>query len=174
MDVEALKKQLDEDPCVDQVVFLQQCCTAEGWEALARTIEASKPNRILLGACHPYLYIRKLKELSHRIHLDAEMMDVVDIMSPIWANMKNPTTLLSAASHPLSALKMGVSRLKNMDPLPTTSLPVTRSALVVGGGIAGMHAALAIADHGYPVDLVEQSNRLGGNLLWLNAKHLAY
>jgi len=168
LDVEALKKQLNEDPCVDQIVFLQQCCTAAGWEELAQTIEASKPNRILLGACHPYLYIRKLKELSHRIHLDAEMMDVVDIMSPIFASIKNPTNPLSITSHPLSALKMGVSRLKNMDPLRLTRLPVTRTALVIGGGIAGMHAALAIADHGYPVDLVEQSNRLGGNLLWLN------
>ena len=63
---------------------------------------------------------------------------------------------------------MGISRLKNMDPLPMTTLPVIRRALVVGGGIAGMHAALAIADHGYPVDLVEQSDKLGGNLLWLH------
>ena len=168
LDTEALTHQLDQDPCVDKVVFLRQCCTAAGWEELTEIIETSKPNRILIGACHPYLYIRKLKELSRRVHLDAEMMDVVDIMSPTFAYIKNPTNQLSPISHQLSALKVGISRLKNMDPLPTTSLPVTRRALVVGGGIAGMHAALAIADHGYPVDLVEQSDRLGGNLLWLH------
>jgi heterodisulfide reductase subunit A len=55
-----------------------------------------------------------------------------------------------------------------MDPLPSITLPVSRRALVVGGGIAGMYAALAIADHGYPVDLVEQNDRMGGNLLWLD------
>jgi heterodisulfide reductase subunit A len=168
MDVDALQDQLEQDPCVDQVVFLQQCCTAAGWEELTRIIEAAGPNRILLGACHPYLYTRKLRALSQRIHLNPEMMDVVDIMSPIWAHTKNPTTRLSAVSDQLSRLKMGISRLKNMDPLPANTLPVSRRALVVGGGIAGMHAALAIADHGYPVDLVEQSDTLGGNLRWLH------
>ena len=167
LDVQALTQQFQQDPYVDKVVFLQQCCTATGWEELTGIIETCKPNRILIGACHPYLYIRKLRALSRQLHLDAEIMDVVDIMSPIFAYIKNPTNQLTALNHPQSALKMGISRLKNMDPLPTSSLPVTRRALVVGGGIAGMHAALAIADHGYPVDLVEQSDRLGGNLLWL-------
>jgi heterodisulfide reductase subunit A len=168
MDAEALKHQLEQDPCVDQVVFLQQCCTAAGWEAFTKSIESSAPNRILLGACHPYLYTRKLRELSQRVHLNAEMMDVVDIMSPIFAHTRSSTNQLSAIGYQLSALEMGISRLKNMDPLPVSTLPVTRRALVVGGGVAGMHAALAIADHGYPVDLVEQSDRLGGNLHWLH------
>jgi heterodisulfide reductase subunit A len=167
LNTEALTRRLEQEPCVDRIVFLRQCCTQSGWKELTEIIESARPNRILIGACHPYLYIQKLRALSRRIHLDAEMMEVVDIMSPIFAGTQDPTGPLSAASRTLSALKMGISRLKHMDPLPLTRLPVTRRALVVGGGIAGMHAALAIADHGYPVELVEQSDRLGGNLLWL-------
>ncbi len=167
LDVKALQDPLERDPCVDQVVFVQRCCTAEGWEELTRMIEAAEPNRVLLGACHPYLYARKLSALSQRVHLNPEMMDVVDIMSPVWTHAKNPTSRPSAVSDQLTALRMGISRLKNMDPLPANMLPVSRRALVVGGGIAGMHAALAIADHGYPVDLVELSDALGGNLRWL-------
>jgi heterodisulfide reductase subunit A2 len=158
---QVLTQALEQDPCVHQVVFIEQSCTSAGWEKLTEIIEESNPNRVLLGACHPYLYIRKLRELSSRVHLDAEMMDVVDIMSPILTGSANP-------NRHLSTLKMGISRLKNMDPLPTTRLPVTRRGLVVGGGIAGMHAARAIADHGYPVDLVEKSASLGGNLHWLH------
>ena len=160
LDAQALTRQIQEDPGVDRVAFAGQCCTAAGWEELTNIIETAKPNRLLVGACHPYLFIRKLRELSRQVHLDAEMMEVVDIMSPVFANAMSPATLLST-------LKMGIARLKNMDPLGVNPLSVTRKALVVGGGAAGMHAALAIADHGYPVDLVEQDNRLGGNLLWL-------
>ncbi|MBW2634524.1 MAG: CoB--CoM heterodisulfide reductase iron-sulfur subunit A family protein, partial [Deltaproteobacteria bacterium] len=68
----------------------------------------------------------------------------------------------------LSAIEVALSRLKNIDPIAVTAIQVHRKALVVGGGISGMQAALAVADHGYPVVLVEQTEKLGGNLEWLN------
>ena len=73
-----------------------------------------------------------------------------------------------AVHHELSAtLYMGLSRLKWADPSPVQQLPVCQNALVIGGGIAGMTSALAIADHGFEVDLIEREERLGGNLNWL-------
>jgi heterodisulfide reductase subunit A len=62
---------------------------------------------------------------------------------------------------------MGIAKLKWVEPEPVTAIPIVQRALVVGGGIAGMTAALAIADHGFQVDLVEQDEQLGGNLNWL-------
>jgi heterodisulfide reductase subunit A len=62
---------------------------------------------------------------------------------------------------------MGISELKYAESETAPETAVVRRALVVGGGIAGMSAALAIADHGYPVDLIERSERLGGNLNWI-------
>jgi heterodisulfide reductase subunit A len=70
-------------------------------------------------------------------------------------------------STPWSVLSTALVGLKNSDPRPPETIPVTRRALVVGGGIAGMTAALSIAEQGYPVDLVEQQDHLGGNLTWL-------
>ncbi len=64
-------------------------------------------------------------------------------------------------------LETGIAILKGADPTPTASTRIQQSALVIGGGIAGMTAALAVADHGYPVDLVEQDAQLGGNLRWI-------
>jgi heterodisulfide reductase subunit A len=63
---------------------------------------------------------------------------------------------------------MGVARLRHASPNPVPTVPVFQRALVVGGGIAGMTAALSIADHGFEVDLIEQSDQLGGNLHWLH------
>jgi heterodisulfide reductase subunit A len=169
VNADALLQALKQDPSVDNVKFLQPACTASGWEEFTETIVSSKPNRVLLGACHPYLFIHKLRELSHQVQLSAELMHVVDIMSPFFRPAAETYQAnLSATDSILSNLQMGISRLKHMDPLPLTRIPVTRKALILGGGIAGLHAALSIADHGYPVDLVEQTDQLGGNLRWLD------
>jgi heterodisulfide reductase subunit A len=60
---------------------------------------------------------------------------------------------------------MSTARTNAIDPLTTSEMPMTKSALVVGGGASGMTSALTLADQGYPVVLVEKSDRLGGNLL---------
>ncbi len=169
VDTDILIQALQQDPSVDEVLFLQPTCTAAGWEEFAEAITASKPNRVLLGACHPYLFIHKLRELSRRVQLSPELMHVVDIMSPFFRpEVESSQATKSATDSILSKLQMGISHLKHMDPIPVSRLPVTRKALIVGGGIAGLHAALSIAEHGYPVDLVEQTDQLGGNLRWLD------
>jgi len=174
MDVERLTRRLQQDPYVQQVVSLEHSCTETGWEELIKIAEESKPNRVLIGACHPYLYINKLKALGRQINLDSGLMDVVDILSPVIAYStrrkiqgESEEDAASFLNLQLSALEMGLTRMKHSDPIPVPMVPVARRALVVGGGIAGMHAALAVADHGYPVDLVEQNDTLGGNLHWL-------
>jgi heterodisulfide reductase subunit A len=67
----------------------------------------------------------------------------------------------------LAILGTGLARLKWADPDPVASQKILQQALIVGGGIAGMSSALAIADHGFQVDLIEQEEILGGNLNWL-------
>ena len=59
---------------------------------------------------------------------------------------------------------MAVARARHLKPLPTGQLPVTASALIIGGGLAGMTAALGIADQGFEVHLVEKEPQLGGML----------
>lgn len=60
---------------------------------------------------------------------------------------------------------MSTARANTLEPLTTAEMPMTKCALVVGGGASGMTSALTLADQGYPVVLVEKSDRLGGNLL---------
>ena len=160
-----LVKHLQRDPSVDQVQFLDHTCTAEGWKQLTGLIKEHRPNRVLIGACQPYVYTRKLKELGRDAALDPRMMEVVDVLSSALEpeSPDNPT-----AASIERILTMGIARLRHASPVPVPTVPVFQRALVVGGGIAGMMAALSIADHGYEVDLVEQSDQLGGNLHWLN------
>ncbi|MBI9086273.1 MAG: FAD-dependent oxidoreductase [Desulfobacterales bacterium] len=183
VDPETWVRKLENDPSVERVIIIDQGCTAVGWDRLVEAAESSAANRIVLGACHPYLFVDRLKDLGRRIHLDPALMDVVDIMTPAityhsqitddssqLTNSDDETEkdVQKRAADTLSAIAMAIARVKYADPLPTSKISITRKVLVVGGGIAGMHAALAIADHGYPVDLLEQTDRLGGNLNWLN------
>ena len=164
-----IAQQLKHDPLVNRVEFLEQTCTAEGWESLVHLVETSKPNRILIGACLPYVYQRKLKELAHQVGLDPGLIEVVDLQWVISAQspMLKAQSNLSAFSFQLSALEMGIAKLKWAEPGPVATVPIIQEALVIGGGIGGMTAALAIADHGFKAHLVEASEHLGGNLTWL-------
>ena len=172
LDTQQLARRLETDPAVDQVVFLEQTCTAEGWENLVELAKKHKPNRILIGACLPYVYARKIRKLGQWVGLNPALIEVVDLRLSIYSSkLKTETPSaeeISAAENKLSAvLGMGLASLKWVDPAPAPRVQIIQKALVIGGGIAGLTSALAIADHGFQVDLVEQAEELGGNLNWL-------
>ena len=171
---EQIASRLKRDPAVNKVVFAERLCTAEGWEQLQALYTEHKPNRLLIGACHPYLFISKLKQLATETGLPARFMDVVDLQlyglpADTGKSEAGTTDPLPANEQQiLSKLGMALAGLKRAEPAALPDLPVTQRALVVGGGAAGMQAALSIADMGFNVDLVEKSGRLGGNLQWLH------
>jgi len=68
-------------------------------------------------------------------------------------------------------VRMAVAKTDLLSPLQQTDLSVTQSALVVGGGVSGMTAALSLAHQGYPVHLIEKSDSFGGNALTLYRAH---
>jgi len=161
----SLRAHFESDPAVDRVEFFEQVCTSQGWSAFSERVKKHRPNRVLIGACLPYVYNAKLNALSRDTGLPRALMNVADIRSPLFCAADASIEEVDAAVK--RALGMGIAKLKETDPIPLPSTPVRQRALVVGGGIAGMTAALAVADHGYPVDLVEQAAALGGNLHWI-------
>jgi len=172
LDQERLAQKLEADLSVGQVVFIEQTCTATGWENLVELAEKQRPNRILIGACLPYVYARKIRELGQRLNLDPALIEVVDIkLGAQRSGLQSESSSndeTSAFNNEVSAvMAMGLAKVKWADPAPAPKVKILQQALVVGGGIAGMTSALAIADHGFQVDLVEQEEVLGGNLNWL-------
>ncbi|MFH1983545.1 MAG: response regulator [Pseudomonadota bacterium] len=168
LDMAALEQSFQRDPAVAQIASAENLCTAAGWDALTEMMTAHQPNRLLLGTCMPYVYNEKLDALSRRIQLPRALMTAVDIRPPAPASGTPPADAPATAGHVLSVLRSGLAKLKHAEPGPVETRPVTAGALVMGGGIAGMTAALAIADHGFHVDLVEAADALGGNLKWVS------
>jgi heterodisulfide reductase subunit A len=159
---EFLARALRSDPAVTAVETVENLCTSAGWEQLAACARKAGGNRLLIGACLPCAHQRKVRELGRELGIDAALIEVVDIAP--WSVA--PETDSAAAA--LVQLRSGIAKLKWVEPHPAAEIQVTPRALVVGGGVAGMTAALAIADHGYSVELVEAGERLGGNLTWLS------
>jgi len=163
LDLDALAADLESDPGVGRVEIIEDLCTAEGWEALVEAAGRERPNRILLGSCMPYAYARKLHELGRRIGLAPSCMDVVDLRTPLL-----PVEDPAAAGRLVgSEIRMALARVRRPVAAAGETAAVEPRALVIGGGIAGLYAALALADHGYPVEVVERKERPGGNLAWI-------
>ena len=180
-DTEQIARELKRGNAVYETVIVDKLCSAEKWEELEEKVENSRANRLLIGACHPYAFISRLRKLGRKTGLDPSMADVVDLgffakppVADAQEGAEQPPVAeddekenIFSLNRMVSSLRMAVADLEDRDPKAGPTVPVVQRALVVGGGIAGMHAALAIADLGFPADLVEKSEQLGGNLLWL-------
>jgi heterodisulfide reductase subunit A len=162
VDPPGLSRQLALNPLVGQVAFIERACTRAGWEQLAELVAEHHPNRLLIGACLPCAHQRQLPELARAVGLDRAGLKVVDLGFPSAGHPAH-----SSPESALRALQTGIAELKWTGSVPMPAATIEQRALVVGGGIAGMSAALAMAEHGFEVDLVEQSEQLGGNLAWL-------
>lgn len=169
VDVDAVQEHLASVHSVCEVACVSEACTARGWEEVQRLASEYKPNRILIGACMPYAYIPRLKELGQIIGLSPAMMDVVDIYTPTFAGgtEKDP----AVGKEIYANLAMAITRLQGRDSTPPpVMVDVSRNALVVGGGLAGLTAAVCIADQGYGVTLVEKEEELGGMAMQLHVQ----
>lgn len=162
VDIPRLEEKLSTLNSVCRTTRIERACTQKGWDQIEALVKEHAPNRVLIGACMPYAYVPKLRELGGAVGLNPALMDVVDIYSPV---MTRPEAAFGEDTFRdvFSRLNMAAVKLLKADPSPLPpALPVYPQALVVGGGLAGMTAAVGIADHGFKVCLVEESDHLGG------------
>ncbi|KAB1443212.1 FAD-dependent oxidoreductase [Pseudodesulfovibrio senegalensis] len=168
LDFDALTEKLSALPSVCAVARVGRTCSGEGWEEIHALVKEHEPNRILVGACMPYAYVPRLRELGDATGLNPALMDVADVYTPLM-NCKGACDPDELSAEVVSLMEMAAVKLLDQDPSPLPRpLPVFREALVVGGGLAGMTAALGVADHGYNVCLVEESEALGGMAMKLH------
>ena len=156
-EVTSLRERLKRDPAVTRVMVMDAVCTADGWASVKET-DTTEVNRVLIGACRTFVYGRKTRGLADIFHLHPSLIQAV-----VVDDNQDPEAPATVAT-----IMAGIASLKNISMEERHSISITKHVLVVGGGIAGMHAALAVADHGIPVTLVEASGQLGGNLAWLH------
>ncbi|MDI6774409.1 MAG: FAD-dependent oxidoreductase [Verrucomicrobiota bacterium] len=141
-------------------------CSQDAQDRIKALIEEKGLNRVIVASCSPRthepLFQETLREAGLNPHL-FEMANIRDQCS--WVHMNDKAAATEKAR---DLVRMAVAKVRTAVPLRTVLLDVNHAALVVGGGLSGMTAALSLADQGYDVALVEKTARLGGNLLRLD------
>jgi heterodisulfide reductase subunit A len=159
IDYELLSAELQKFRGVGEVQVVESMCKNEE-ESLA-FLAKSKSNRLLIGACQPYMYRHQLKDTAKKAGFNSSLVEVMDLFGMARRGMVEPSVgdwTLKAAGE----VKSDIERLKYKPALHVSSLPVNPAALVVGGGFGGMQASLSLASRGVKVDLVEKAGELGG------------
>ena len=166
VDLEALKIRLGKNPENESIEILDKLCMAQGREALIEMISAKSVNRLVLGACLPCIEKKWIRELARDSKFPSSLVETLDMISVLKQYPDSQT--LEATGAIERELKILISRARFKNPVPDEWIDANQNALVIGGGIAGIMAALSIADCGFHVDLVEKEETIGGNLRWMD------
>jgi heterodisulfide reductase subunit A len=145
-------------------------CSSSGQDRLVRLIGENKLNRIVVAACTPRTHEPIFRETCSSVGLNPYLLEMVNIRDQCsWVHAGEPPAAQEKAR---TLIRMGIARARHLDPLAEREVPMEPSALVIGGGIAGIQAATDLAFQGFPVTLVEKSGRLGGRLAHPHLKSL--
>jgi heterodisulfide reductase subunit A-like polyferredoxin len=134
-------------------------------DSIARITERVKElglNRVVVASCTPRTHAPLFQDSIRAAGLNPALFDMANIRNQCsWVHSHDPEAATSKAR---DLVRMAVARAATLEPLTTSEVPVEPTGLVIGGGLAGMTAALSLAEGGFGVHLVEREDRLGGNL----------
>ena len=146
------------------VVFAQNllyACSEDGLRAIQQAVQEHNLNRVVVASCTPLTHEPLFRDTIRQAGLNPYYFEMANIRNHCsWVHGSQPEEATRKAQ---DLIRMAVARVRTLEALHRVQIPVTRRALVVGGGLAGMTAALTLADAGFPVTLVERAERLGGN-----------
>ncbi len=136
-------------------------CSADTQALISGKIKEFNLNRIVVAACSPLTHEILFQETLKEAGINPYLIEMANIRNQnAWVHQNQPELATQKAKDQLC---MAVTKVSKNYPLFTQSVPVHQKALVIGGGIAGMSAALSLADQRYDTFLIERDNRLGGN-----------
>jgi heterodisulfide reductase subunit A-like polyferredoxin len=140
-------------------------CSQDNQDRMKGVIKENNINRVVVASCSPRTHEPLFQETIRDAGLNKYLFEMANIRDQnTWVHMNNPEKATEKAK---DLVRMAVAKAAYVEPLHQVSLDVTRAGLVVGGGVAGMEAALGLADQGFQAHLVERGGALGGNALWL-------
>jgi heterodisulfide reductase subunit A len=137
-------------------------CSQDSIAKITEKVKELGLNRVVVASCTPRTHAALFQDSIRAAGLNAALFDM--------ANIRNQCSWVHSHDRPAATRKardlvrMAVARVATLEPLTTSEVPVEPAALVIGGGLAGMTAALSLAEGGFAVHLLEREDALGGNL----------
>jgi heterodisulfide reductase subunit A len=162
VDVEAVVKRIEHEPDVILATHTMFTCADTSLSNIKDMIHKHRLNRIVVASCTPRTHEPLFRETLREAGLNPYLFEMANIRDQCsWVHSAVPQ---SATEKAVELVKMSIARARTLWPLEGGTLTVDQTGIVIGGGLSGMTAALALADQGFNVHLVEQAGRLGGTL----------
>lgn len=140
-------------------------CSTDTQQAISRKIEEHNLNRVIVASCTPRTHEPLFQDTLRRAGLNPYFFEMANIRDQCsWVHMHEPEAATQKAK---DLVRMAAAKARMLEPLYPQFVDVTPAGLVIGGGAAGMTAALELAQEGFKTYLLEKSGTLGGNALRL-------
>ncbi|PDM25956.1 disulfide reductase [Candidatus Bathyarchaeota archaeon B24-2] len=166
IDVKAVTEYAKTLPNVVYAEHNPYTCADPGQESIKKAIKEYKLNRVVVAACSPRLHEPTFRRCVAEAGLNPYLLEMANIREHAsWAHPSEPEKATEKAKE---LVKMAVAKARLLRPLEPFKVPVTKKALVIGGGIAGINAALDLAEMGFKVYLVEKKESIGGHMAQLD------
>jgi len=165
VDVEKVAQVMKDYPGVSFSANYVYMCSDPGQQMIIDTIKEKKLDSIIIAACSPTLHEKTFQEAARLAGLNPYQIEIANIREQdSWVH----TDKDKATKKAIRIVKGHVEKAIRNESLEPIKVDVTRRALVIGGGISGIQAALDVADHGYEVLLVEKNPSIGGKMIQLS------
>ena len=165
VDVEAVAAAAREFPNVAFATTYKYMCSEPGQAMIKESIEEYNLDRIVIASCSPRMHELTFRKMLKGTRINPYMLEIANIREQCaWVHTDRAKATEKAIDH----VKMAVAKVGKDKPLTTSTIPITKRALVIGGGIAGIQAALDIADAGFDVTIVEKEPSIGGHMVMLD------
>jgi len=165
VDVDEVINKLNKYPGVAHAEHYKYMCSEPGQGLIKDAIKEKKIEGVVVAACSPTLHETTFRRTVQHMGLNPYLCEIANIREHCsWVHHERGKATEKAQKIIMSV----VEKLKLNEPLTPIGVPITRRALVIGGGISGIQAALDIADGGYEVILVEKEPSIGGHMAQLS------
>jgi len=161
VDVEAVAKAVKSEPGVEHVEAYQYMCSETGQDKVIKAIKENQLTGIVVSACSPRMHEQTFRKAATRAGLNPYMVEIANVREQCSWVHKDKTEGTQKA---IVLTRAAIAKVSLNTPLIEGESPVTKKALVIGGGIAGIQTALDIAEAGYEVDIVEKTPSIGGRM----------
>ena len=166
VDTEEVRRAAEELPNVVVSVRNRYTCADPGQEEIRKHVREHRLNRVVVASCSPRLHEPTFRQCVAEAGVNPYLLEMANIREQCsWVHYDNREQATLQAK---DTVNMAVARARHLQPGVETEIPVTDAALVIGGGVAGIQAALDLADAGHMVYLVEKQPTIGGIMAQLD------
>jgi len=166
VDVESVSNHAQTLPNVEHAAHLMFTCSSDGLKIIQDSVKEHKLNRVIVASCTPRTHEPIFRKTIEEVGLNRFLFEMVNIREHVsWCTMHDEKGATAKANR---LVEMAVARARELEPLDLESVPIIPEVAVIGGGVAGISAALNAANGGYQVHLIEQRPTIGGQMALLD------